>query len=109
MFAILATLLLVHTALSEIEGHSGIVFHVNKYGHYSGHSTHYDYRFYPEKSLLDHLIAHHKHSSYHHLIPETHIGEELVGYGFGDEHHDYPGSHEPFYYYIHDDEHHFHK
>ncbi|GFU21758.1 uncharacterized protein NPIL_309701 [Nephila pilipes] len=75
-----------------ITGHSGIVMHVNKYGHFSGHSSHYDYRFYPEKSLLDHLMEHHHtshpYSAYEFLDEPTYHGEDqpLLNYYFQHDH-----------------------
>ncbi|GFY52235.1 uncharacterized protein TNIN_270711 [Trichonephila inaurata madagascariensis] len=75
-----------------ITGHSGIVMHVNKYGHFSGHSSHYDYRFYPEKSLLDHLMEHHHsshpYSAYEFLDEPSYHGEDqpLLNYYFQHDH-----------------------
>ncbi|GIY27380.1 hypothetical protein CEXT_288581 [Caerostris extrusa] len=84
---------LVSASEGGITGHSGIVMHVNKYGHFSGHSSHYDYRFYPEKSLLDHLIDHH-----HPYSPSL---EDGYPYNYLEDH-SYHGEHDPLYYYQHD-------
>ncbi|XP_055953971.1 uncharacterized protein LOC129989453 [Argiope bruennichi] len=85
-------LCVVGSSAGGITGHSGIVLHVNKYGHFSGHSSHYDYRFYPEKSLLDHLMDHHHN-------PYSYPSEDPYGYS-GEQ--DFYGDHEPLYYFQHE-------
>ncbi|KFM78463.1 hypothetical protein X975_17279, partial [Stegodyphus mimosarum] len=90
-------------ALAGILGHSGVVFHVDKYGHWTGHSSHYDYRFYPEKNIIDPipLIDHHHniidehshfddiHSDAYDLLDDGYHGSQPIYVFVQKRHHDY--------------------
>ncbi|XP_071035522.1 uncharacterized protein [Parasteatoda tepidariorum] len=95
----MAFIFVSRAADAGILGHSGVVFHVDKHGHWGGHSSHYDYRFYPEKSLLGYLMDHHHMVDNHNMVDDHHIDDDP--YSLIPDH-GYHGTSDPYFYYAGD-------